>query len=332
MHESFIDSLPTKVRCTDDFEIGTKFRSKNKALDCLYLELNQLYRKFIALDIDRPGAAYLWDERNLPAPTYVMTNPSNGHCHYLYELRTPVYYTEAARRAPQKYLENIDLALTHLLGADLAYVGKFVKNPLHPHWYVDYHPVRYDLEDFKEWGVNPRSHKRRAIIEESSQGRNHALFNSLRNWAYVEVHQHTVYGAFQEAVDETALNMNKSFIDGPKGILPFKEVLSTSKSVGTWTWRRRETIGQQKNRGVMQLAADMSKSAKQAAGASYAHANNSAKQYTRDAVVGAAIALKAAGIPITQQSVAIRADVSVPSVRRFWNDVDAQIGLYRKLA
>lgn len=333
MFNSFIAALPTKVRSTNDFQqYGTKFRDKSKALEHLYIEVNQLYKKFIVLDIDKPGSAYLWDELGLPPPTFVVINPKNAKCHYLYELKTPVYYTENSRRAPQKFFEATDIALTHLLGADLSYVGKFTKNPLHPHWIVLFHQVSYDLEDFQEYGLSLRGNKSKQILRESPEGRNTTLFDTLRHLAYLAVKTHDSYATFAEVVDSKALSINGAFLDCEKGILPAKEVLSTARSVSTWTWRHKDRIGNGKNRGVLKLPQDMSLKAKQAAGASYTHSNNSAKQSTREAILAAAIALKAAGTPITQQSVAIRADVSLPTVRRHWNEVDGQLGLYKKAA
>ncbi|GKS97668.1 replication initiation protein [Acidovorax sp. SUPP2825] len=330
MLKAFINALPDKVRSTDDFQYGCKFRKKRKALQHLYVELPQFYKKYIALDIDKPGSAYFWDSVGLPPPTFVIVNPENAHCHYLYELKIPVYYTEQARRAPQKFFEATDIALTNLLGADLGYVGHFIKNPLHPHWRLIHHPVRYDLEDFMEWGVELKGNKNKQCLKESPEGRNTTLFDTLRLWAYQDVLHQSSYEPFQQDVDSKALSLNGAFLDCEKGVLPAKEVLSTAKSVGNWTWRHRSTIGQQKNRGIMQLPADMPKTAKQVAGASYAHANNSAKQSTREAVLQAAIGLKALGIPITQQSVAIRADVSMRTVKNHWNYVDTQVGLYEK--
>lgn len=330
MFDSFIEALPTKVRSTNWFEEGTKFRKRENALSHRYVELNQLYKKFIALDIDKPKAAFLWEESGLPPPTHVIVNPDNAHAHYLYELKTPIYYTEQAHRAPQKYYEATDIALTSLLDADTAFVGHLVKNPLHPSWRTISHKVSYDLEDFKEWGVDLKGHKKKQVLRQSLEGRNTTLFDTLRHWAYAEVKKQCSYADFQQIVDNKALSINGMFLDCANGILPVKEVLSTAKSVGTWTWRHRNSIGNQKNRGVMQLPAEMSIKAKQVAGAGYVHEIRT--NATKQAVLDAAIALKAAGTPVTQQAVAIRANVSVDSVKRYWKDVDSRIGLYKKAA
>lgn len=269
MFTSFIEALPEKVRSAEFKDEGTRFRKREKALAYRYVELNQLYKKFIALDIDAPGSAYRWDERGLPPPSIIVINPENTHCHYLYELRTPVYYTEEARRAPQKYYEATDIALTNLLGADLGFTGHLVKNPTHPSWRRIYHQVRYDLEDFQEYGVDLKANKRKLALCDSGIGRNTTLFDTLRHWAYAEVRNHAFHAAFQASVDSKALTINEHFIDHLNGVLPAKEVLSTAKSVGKWTWKHRHSIGTQKNRGVLELPDDMPIKEKQAQGAAY---------------------------------------------------------------
>lgn len=269
MYASFIGALPDKVRSAEFKDEGTKFRRKEKALAYRYVELNQLYKKFIALDIDVPGSAFLWDERGLPPPTFVIINPENSHCHYLYELRVPVYYTEEARRAPQKFYEATDIALTHMLGADLGFTGHLVKNPIHPYWHTICHNNKVDLEDFQDYGVDLRAYKRKLALRESGIGRNTTLFDTLRHWAYVEVKKYPSLAAFQASVDTKALTINGHFIDHLNSVLPAKEVLSTAKSVGKWTWKHRNSIGNQKNRGVLELPEDMSIKEKQAQGAAY---------------------------------------------------------------
>ena len=81
MYVSFINTLPEKVRSAEFKDEGAKFRKREKALGYRYVELNQLYKKFIALDIDAPASAYLWDEHGLPQPSIVVVNPENTHCH-----------------------------------------------------------------------------------------------------------------------------------------------------------------------------------------------------------------------------------------------------------
>ncbi|MFC0349730.1 replication initiation protein [Undibacterium danionis] len=273
MLDNFINHLPEKVRSTDDFDYGTKFRKKSNALKRRYVEVNQLYKKYIALDLDEPGSAYWWEEKNLPPPTIVIVNPRNARCHYLYELKTPVYYTEEARRAPQKFYESIDSALTTVLKADLGYVGLFVKNPLHESWRVIKHNAIYDLEDFNEY-IDLQYYKNKQKYEASLEGRNTTLFHNLRHWAYKEVKQHGSYITFQSAVDDQALSINKMFLAYSNGVLAAKEALSVAKSVGKWTWKHRYTIGNgTKNRGVLanQIDETMDLHARQSLGAKYSH-------------------------------------------------------------
>lgn len=269
MFNNFIDALPEKVRSTDWFDEGTKFRKKENALKHRYVELHQLYKKFIALDIDEPASAYRWEEQSLPPPSYVVINPVNTHCHYLYELKTPVYYTEEARRAPQRFYEATDIALTNLLGADTAFVGRLVKNPLHPSWRTICHQVSYDLEDFAEYGLDLRNDKRKKQLRDSGAGRNTTLFDTLRYWAYQEVKKQGSFELFQQVLDQEALSINRFFLDNLNGLLPVKEVLSTAKSVGKWTWKHRHSIGNQKNRGVLELPDEMPIKERQSQGAAY---------------------------------------------------------------
>lgn len=269
MYRSFIESLPSKVRSAEWKDEGQKFRNREKALAYRYVELNQLYKKFIALDIDDPSSAYRWEELGLPPPSIVVVNPENTHCHYLYELTTPVYYTEEARRAPQKFYEAVDIALTHMLGADRGFTGHLVKNPLHPSWRGICHQVSYDLEDFQEYGIDLTANRRKQCLRESGIGRNTTLFDTLRHWAYVDVKKHFSFTSFQASVDAKALAINQLFTSHSNGTLPAKEVLSTAKSVGRWTWKHKASIGRQKNRGVLDLPDDMPLDEKQAQGAAY---------------------------------------------------------------
>lgn len=328
MFNSLIDSLPTKIRSTDDFNEGVKYQKRENALQKKYIELNQLYKKFIVIDIDIPNAVYSFEESNLPPPTYIVINPSNSHCHYQYELNTPVYYTENSRRRPQLFYENVDMALTTILRGDRDYVGKFTKNPMSKHWRLIKTNARYDLEDFKEY-VDVGGHKVAIkFVDVLLGGRNVTLFNNLRFWAYASVHSFENYNLFQLATDQQATYINQQFNNHNNGVLGYKEVLNTSKSVGSWTWKHQNSLGDLKNRGVMQLPKDLPLNIRQSKGADYSH--NIRTNDVQTKMLESAKALKAQGTPITQYSVATHSNVSIRSVKNYWSIIDNQFNLYKK--
>lgn len=138
----------------------------------------------------------------------------------------PVYYRRY-KRAPQKFCKHRHCFNQCSRRFDLAlYVGKFVKNPLHPSWLVIKHNATYDLEDFGEY-LDLQAHKKKQKLGNSLGGRNGTLFDTLRLWAYQEVKQHTFYVSFQDLVDRKAQSINLMFLDSLDGVLPVK-VLSTA--------------------------------------------------------------------------------------------------------
>lgn len=326
MIEQFIESLPEKVRCTDSFENGTKHRKKDKALSFPYIEHNQLYKKYIAIDVDAPASAFLWEKHRLPEPTFIIVNPKNGHCHYLWQLRTAVIYTENGRRKPQQFYENIDCSLTRALPeADPAYVGKFIKNPLSNFWKAIRHNVEYDLEDFKEYIDTTPIRKRQNLVWDAL-GRNNTLFNNLRFWAYAKVkHCLDDHRGFIAAVEEQAFEINSQFISQcDKGSLFYKEVISTATSVSNYTWRNR--YGEFRRKGIMQLPEDMPLQQKQVLSAGYT--NQVRTETVKERILKAAKELKSQGTPITQKSVSIRAECSIDSVKRNWGEIGKKFNLY----
>ena len=289
------------------------------------MELNQLYKKYIVLDLDIPGSAFLWDDLGLPPPTIVTVNPINAHCHYLYELVTPVIYTPAGRAAPQRYYEAIERALTEKLKADTAYIGKFTKSPFYPGHKVICHNRRYELDDFKEWGIQPAAVKHsRKKHPDADKGRNCRLFHDLRLWAYDEVKKHHCPEAFQRAIEAQAFVFNILLTSDPQGTLQSSEVMHTVRSVSKWTWKRRFDLRCRKT--VLNLPTDLDLCQKQAAGARHAHECRNSKSL--QCILGIAQQLKTQGKPITQQAVALATKKSLSTIKRYWSKVDQQLGLY----
>ena len=314
LEEQFSAHLQDKVLSTDQLDVGCKYRRKHIALRKRYIALNQFYRQYIALDIDKPASAFLWEDVKLPPPTHVVINPENTHCHYLYGLKTPVIYTEAGRRAPQRFFESVDKQLTQLLGADLGFAGLLVKNPFHTSWRSIQHHRYYDLEDFSEWvdlTVSRETFQPSKQVTPDLLGRNCTLFENLRQWAYKAIHNHVNgYESWQLLVDQQALNLNQHFSPA----LPAKEVLSTSKSVGKWTWRHRHTIGQPKN--ALGLPDNLTLNDKQVFAALNTHELR--RQNTIDLIQRTHDQLILEFGKITQKLVSERSFLGLRTVERYW--------------
>ncbi|MGP9491792.1 replication initiation protein [Psychrobacter sp. AOP7-B1-24] len=62
-------------------------------------------------------------------------NPSNGHTHIVYKLKTPVCTSEHGSRKALDYLAKIQAGLVRETRADTGYTNFCItKNPMHEHW------------------------------------------------------------------------------------------------------------------------------------------------------------------------------------------------------
>jgi Replicase family/Primase C terminal 1 (PriCT-1) len=311
--DRLVESLPAKVLSTDDLRDGVKFRRQEAALGQRYISLNQLYVKYISLDIDVAGAAYLWEDKNLPPPTIVAISRDTGRCHYHYELKAPVIYTESGRAGPQRFLEAVDRALTTKLGADPAYVGLLTKNPLHPAWKVLTHNTLYDLSDFLEWLELPANTTR--TTERNILGRNCTLFDELRKWAYARIKSASSAESWMMDVQAKALDLNVNYSEP----LPAKEVLYTAKSVANWVWKHRTSVEGYRDRRVLDLPESMPLQQRQKHGAAYS--NQVRRESSQSRIARAIEGLRHSGEPVTQKGVSLRAGVSLDTVKRNWSRV-----------
>ena len=234
--EDFYNHLNDAVVTTNDFAEGTKFRKREKVDQFAYCGLNPVYRAYLSFDLDSPASAFRFEDANLPTPTIITVNRTNGHCHMLYRLDTPVAYHPNSRSAPQDYFEAIQSAMEVRLSADPAFNHTLTKNPLHPAWEVITFPTSYDLSDFPEWVDLPKRSTVHSLPGNIIiQGRNDELFHTLRLWAYSAVRQHGDMDAWYRSVLIQAEEINGHF-DRP---LPFSEIKATARSVAKWHWKNR---------------------------------------------------------------------------------------------
>jgi len=298
----FVSSLGKKPYCTDDFSYGLKIRSKKKALEHDYISLNQRLRRYLVLDIDYKAAALAWEDIGL-APTITVINKENAHAHLMYELSSPVSFSDRARSKPQAYFKAVEHSLATALKADISYSGLITKNPLSDLWLVDYNNGRFDLEELAEYCPTLSPGRARALKADPGEGRNCSLFNDVRLWAYFQVKEFVIYEAWYQTVLARCEQAN---IFTPA--LPYSEVRATAKSIAKWTWKYRHDLGNRKNRGAAKVDKRLNLTNRQKAGAAYTNQNR--KEQTEKAIVDAVSKLTGQGKALTVAELMRMADVS----------------------
>jgi len=231
--------LPKAPYCTDTLG-NLAIRRLKTAVNRKYIQVNPPKLFFwLCLDVDRQGGGLAWEDANLPSPNFATINPANGHAHLVWGLSAPVLTTEAAREAPLRYLNSIRNAYTALTGADQGYTGLITKNPLHSHWRTLYgHGHLFDLPELAEYVPDLNKYTDRTSPAESvGIGRNVALFQQIRHWAYREIRlfrgagrQH--FTTWSAHVLEQVEKRNGDFTEP----LPFSEVKAIAKSIAKWVW------------------------------------------------------------------------------------------------
>ena len=241
----FYNHLQAAAVTTNNFADGVKYRKKDQLPHFAYRGLNTAYRYYLSLDLDYAGSARQFEVINIPPPTIVVTNRANGHCHYLYRLRTPVAYHDQARKSPQAFFEAVQQELTIQMKADRAFNHYLVKNPLSDRWLVETFPTAYHLSDFTEYFDLPSVAAAQAGGTDQVRGRNDRLFHTLRRWAYVAAREFALQESWQEAALQKAESINAQSGDP----LPWPEVRDTANATANWVWKRRFDFGnaRQKN-------------------------------------------------------------------------------------
>ncbi len=238
--------LPAKPLSSDRKDGSYKRRTRAKALEHAYIETNPLaMRSLIVTDHDGVEADWQADLAGLPQPSWIALNPLKGSGHIGYALKDPVCLTNAARRTPVNLLARVEQGLMDVLGGDIGYGGRITKNPTHP----AHTPIwgdseaLYGLRDLAkalgDIGALPESHRGAQTVLDSLVGRNVALFNLTRQWAYRARLRYTEYSEWSETVYAFASLKNASVIadEFSRGPMGEGEVLQVANSIARWVWR-----------------------------------------------------------------------------------------------
>ena len=219
--EQFTGNLPNKPYCSDNMDFGLQIRPKHLALLKRYIQPNHpYYTHFFVFDLDYPTAYidFFYSMVGVPVPNLIVENPENGHAHYVYQLKTPIYHTNASNDKPIKYGNAVYLALRAVLNADISYSGLITKNAVHKHWRT--HILReqpYTLDQLSErLDLTTRQINKQIKVDEAvGLGRNCCVFHTVRHWAYVEVRQYrgrdNKFNQWLESVIAQCCSINAQF-------------------------------------------------------------------------------------------------------------------------
>ena len=167
-----------------------------------------------------------------------MVNPRTGHAHSAYLMAAPVATHSAARLEPLRFYAAVERGIARRLEADRQFAGLITKNPLHPHWRVEWRREEaYTLHELEGALFERDMRPDPTISTTQGVGRNVTVFEELRCIAYREIRQFkresAPFAAWLPRCEEIALALNTQF---PRGLSP-SEVRSIAKSVAKWTWK-----------------------------------------------------------------------------------------------
>ena len=207
-----------------------------------YLELQPPWlRAWIVLDVDRDGAWCAAAEAGLPAPTCMVINPENGRGHLIYGLAVPVLLGPGNRDRPQRYLVDVERAITARLQADVGYAGLLCKNPLHPYWVAVWSDHCYYLQDLHDWLGDLNEYR---VMERTvGVGRNVETFDAVRAWACPggdgNVLQHKADGGSLDTWRQACTGAAEAFTAAHhRPELQRSECRWIGRSIAKWTWAR----------------------------------------------------------------------------------------------
>ena len=254
------DRFPSKPYCSDDLQMGLQIRPKHIALLKRYIQPNHpYYTHFFVFDLDSSTAYidYFYSMVGVPTPNLIVENPKNGHAHYIYQLATPIYQTNASNDKPIKYANAVYLALRDALSADINYSGLITKNAVHNSWRT--HVLReqpYTLDQLSErLDLTTRQINKEIKADEAvGLGRNCCVFHTVRHWAYVEVRKYRAksFNQWLDCVIAQCCSVNAQFTVP----MQYNEVKGIAKSIARWVWKRdgyayQEFIDRQTRKGQL---------------------------------------------------------------------------------
>lgn len=239
--------LPFYPLASDDLRAGIYRMSRGDALARLYIEANpESVSNLLVTDIDHPDALLrAISHRSGWLPNAVVENRLTGRSHAVWALSEAITRTEYARRKPLAYAAAVTEGLRRSVDGDTSYSGLMTKNPLHDaweaYWLTDHLYTLPELDEhLSEQGFMPtKGWQRTRRTNPVGLGRNCAIFETARIWAYRRVRQcgdrsHTASMWLLEAITTDVHALNAEFTEP----LPASEADGIARSIHRWITTR----------------------------------------------------------------------------------------------
>ncbi|MCU4419582.1 replication initiation protein [Acinetobacter bereziniae] len=258
--DSFQETLPKKPYCTNDLSQGLLIRPKEMAIKFKYLQPDHpYYQNYLILDLDYESSLIeiLYSMTGIPLPNLLVENKENGRSHIFFNLKTPVYKTNASKIKPIIYANAVLKRLQLLFNADVGYSGLIAKNPIHEQWRA------YTLRD-KPYSLNELASKLEIDWKEANKpikqdeaiglGRNCYVFHTARFWAYTAVREFRgkTYNQWLQTVIDHCLKLNEGITEP----MQYGEIKGIAKSIARYCWKKdayhyQEFIQRQAYKGTL---------------------------------------------------------------------------------
>lgn len=231
--------LPNRPYCADDLADGLRIRPLEAAKQYRYLQINPpAHAYYLIFDVDRPMAAFAWEDCGVAPPNFATINLENGHAHLIYKLETPIVTSDHGRLEPLRYLASIERAYRIELAADVGYSGLVTRNP-YKHRTLCIHEREYDLGELADWLKRDLGEYQEKEIVVSGFGRNVTLFDTTRHWAYkaIRLYRSERRSRLRSAWETEVLNYSHGVNSEFTTPLNYSEVKATAKSIAKYCWR-----------------------------------------------------------------------------------------------
>lgn len=330
----FLENLPEYPRWGTDKRAEKPIHKFEALKHGNYIQLPTQKSNYIAIDIDYAEAGAAWIVEGLPCPTIIIVNPNNGHAHYLYELRNPVYFpllnpTIKISWKSINYFRAVQKGLSKTLAADLGFTGYLIKNPFSPNWCTFWHKFQYDLDELSKQIFLPDVYNLRIDENDAIYGRHMTIFHTCRKKAYQLVKECETFDEFYDKIMKLTFNFYEQNIKNITADHPFSEneVKSIAVSISSWTWKHRldkNFKNMMKNKGAMNLPTteDLGRKLtpeeiklRSSEGAKYTH--NLKQSKTMDLINKTIIDLKNKNLPVTFNSVWSHSGLSKNTINNY---------------